>query len=48
MGVLGYKMLTITPQYTDKKKRCTPLFAREVHPIFYGLSILLQVLSIQT
>ena len=42
MGVLGYKQLTITPQYADKK-RCTPLFAREVHPIFYGLSILTQI-----
>ena len=39
MDVLGYKQLTITAKYTDKKK-CTPLFTREVHPIFYGLSIL--------
>ena len=39
MGVLGYKQLTITAKHADKK-RCTPLFAREVHPIFYGLSIL--------
>ena len=24
MGVLGYKMLTITPQYADKKKDARP------------------------
>lgn len=42
MGVLGYKQLTITAKHTDKK-RCTPLFTREVHPIFYGLSILTQI-----
>lgn len=42
MGVLGYKQLTITAEHAEKK-RCTPLFAREVHPIFYGLSILTQI-----
>ena len=42
MGVLGYKQLTITDEHADKK-RCTPLFTREVHPIFYGLSILTQI-----
>lgn len=42
MGVLGYKQLTITAKHADKK-RCTPLFTREVHPIFYGLSILTQI-----
>ena len=42
MGVLGYKQLTITAKHADKK-RCTPLFTREVHPIFYGLSIQTQI-----
>lgn len=39
MGLLGYKQLTITAKYTDKKKMHSPI-TREVHPIFYGLSIL--------
>ena len=41
MGVLGYKQLTITAEHADKKKMHSPI-TREVHPIFYGLSILTQ------
>ena len=42
MGVLGYKQLTITAEHADKKKMHSPI-TREVHPIFYGLSILTQI-----
>ena len=41
MGVLGYKQLTITAEHAEKKMH-SPI-TREVHPIFYGLSILTQI-----